>query len=146
MRLSSRTAVRASFAAASAAALLGTSLALATPGAADLVTCKGEEATFVGTDGRDVFDGGPGRDVVVALGGNDDIDAGGGDDLICAGGGNDEVDGDAGNDRIYGQGGNDEMDGQTGNDVLIGGMGTDDADGELGNDRCVAETEDDCER
>ena len=120
--------------------------AAASPSFAGGATCKGETATYVGTEGRDVFDGGPGRDVVVTLGGNDDIDAGGGDDLICSGAGNDEIDGDAGNDKMYGQGGNDEMDGQSGDDVLIGGGGFDDADGETGNDRCVAETEDDCER
>lgn len=137
---------RRPFAAAAVLALaISTPLLSATTATAGGQTCRGETATFVGTNGSDQFNGGPGRDVVVALGGNDDIDAGGGDDLICAGGGSDEVDGDAGNDRIYGQGGNDEMDGQAGDDTLIGGRGTDDADGETGNDRCVAEIEDECE-
>jgi Ca2+-binding RTX toxin-like protein len=145
MRFTTHT-VRRTVLAVTGAAVLGiTAMAVATPSIAGGATCKGEAATFVGTDGRDVFDGGPGRDVVVTLGGNDDIDAGGGDDLICAGGGRDEIDGDAGNDVMYGQGGNDEMDGQIGDDTLIGNKGTDDADGEAGFDTCKAEIEDECE-
>ena len=146
MTISTIRARRAVIASAAALLCVAGTMAAASPGLAGGATCKGETATYVGTEGRDVFDGGAGRDVVVTLGGNDDIDAGGGNDLICAGPGNDEIDGDAGNDRMYGQGGNDEMDGQSGDDVLIGGKGTDDADGEIGNDKCVAEIEDDCER
>ncbi len=50
------------------------------------VTCRGEAATFVGTSGRDVFNGGAGRDVVVTLGGNgsDDADGEGGFDTCVA--------------------------------------------------------------
>ena len=99
MTNSSHRAHRAVLASSAAIVLAIAVMAGASPSNAGGETCKGETATFVGTDGRDVFDGGPGRDVVVTLGGNDDIDAGGGDDLICAGGGSDEIDGDEGNDK-----------------------------------------------
>ena len=70
-------------------------------------TCNGVPATWVGTDGANSFNGGPGVDVVVALGGNDVIDGKGGNDIICAGSGNDTIIGSAGNDFIHGEAGRD---------------------------------------
>jgi hypothetical protein len=91
--------------------------------------CLGKPATRVGTEGADVINGGPGADVVVALGGNDRIDGKGGKDVLCAG---------AGNDRLTGGPARDEFDGGEGNDVIYsrdrvketvvrGGSGTDKA-------------------
>jgi Ca2+-binding RTX toxin-like protein len=47
------------------------------------VTCEGETATIVGTNGNNDITGTSGDDVIAALGGNDRIRAQGGDDLVC---------------------------------------------------------------
>ena len=90
-------------------------------------TCKGKDATHVGTPGKDNIVGTSGRDVIVARGGNDRINAKGGNDLVCAGAGNDKVRGGGGNDKLFGQGGNDVLNGGAGRDRCVGGPGNDKA-------------------
>ena len=79
------------------------------------VTCEGETATIVGTNGNDDIVGTSGNDVIVALGGDDSIRALGGNDLVCGGAGNDAMSGGAGNDLL------DSGDGVVDNDSLDGG-------------------------
>jgi Ca2+-binding RTX toxin-like protein len=99
---------------------------------ATTLSCEGQRATIVGTQGGDVIDGTAGNDVIVSLGGNDVIRGLAGDDLICAG---------AGNDTAYGGPGSDSLDGDGGNDVLRGGPGTDGGlSGGSGNDKLYGET------
>ncbi|MBK5222251.1 MAG: diguanylate cyclase [Acidimicrobiia bacterium] len=89
--------------------MLAASLTTVTPSVAqpatEPVTCTGEEATIVGTDGDDTLLGTSKRDVIVALGGDDDIHGGNGNDLICAGAGADSVNGGNGKDTIRGEAG-----------------------------------------
>jgi len=104
--------------------------------AADDLTCFGQPATIVGTDGDDVLVGTPGPDVIVGLGGNDDIAPQRGDDLVCAGDGNDHVadqpdlvvDGDS-----FDQSGDDAFSGGPGDDNL-GYSFSDGADRLFGDD------------
>jgi hypothetical protein len=98
-------------------------------------TCRGEEATVVGTEGDDTLVGTDGDDVIVGLGGADSVVAGAGDDLICAGGGGDIVRGGGGSDVILGQGGGDKLVGQGGRDRLLGGGASDRLLGGGGGDR-----------
>lgn len=97
--------------------------------AAELPTCQGFEATYVGTEGPDIFEGTAARDVVVALGGADIIHGNGGDDVICAGTGGDTVYGGPGDDLIIGGRGNDELRGGNGEDVVRGAKGRDEVRG-----------------
>jgi len=109
-------------------------------------TCRGIQATVVGTAGADRLTGTPGPDVVAGLGGGDSIVGLTGSDLICAGGGNDRVAagpaadrvfGGTGADRLLGRGGPDLLAGNPGNDVLKGNAGRDRLRGGRGADRCV---------
>ena len=61
-------------------------------------------------DGRDLFTGSTGNDVLVAYGGND---------TIRSGAGNDRVDAGAGDDTVYDAAGNDTIDGGSGFDKVI---------------------------
>jgi len=81
------------------------------------VTCEGETATIVGTNGNNDITGTSGRDVIAALGGNDRIRALGGDDIVCGGAGNDDMDGGEGRDELVGNQGNDRANGGAGNDI-----------------------------
>jgi hypothetical protein len=110
--------------------LVGLDLTPAPPGP----TCRGLDATIVGTDGGEVLTGTAGADVIVALGGSDVILGLGGDDVVCAGEGVDVVAGGAGNDTLLGQGGLDLLTGDGGNDTLAGGTGVDVLTGGAGND------------
>jgi uncharacterized repeat protein (TIGR01451 family) len=123
-------------------------------GGGGTATCRGIEATIVGTPGNDELSGTRGRDVIVSGRGNDAIASGGGRDLICAGsgadlvsaGGSDDrvnagatkdlVRGGGGDDRLAGRGGTDTLRGQRGNDALRGGRGADGISGGPGTDRC----------
>jgi Ca2+-binding RTX toxin-like protein len=96
-------------------------------GAAPL-TCKGAQATIIGTDGDDVRTGSPGRDVIVGLAGNDTLSGLAGKDVICGG---------SGKDRLKGGKGNDFLSGQKGNDTLKGGPGKDKLSGKKGKDLCI---------
>jgi Ca2+-binding RTX toxin-like protein len=91
------------------------------------VTCEGETATIVGTNGNNDITGTSGNDVIAGLGGNDRIRALGGNDIVCGGAGNDD------------------MDGGEGRDELVGAAGNDRANGGAGNDICSAEREINCE-
>jgi hypothetical protein len=88
-------------------------------------TCKGQQATKVGTAGNDVISGTAARDVIASLGGNDSVSALGGNDLVCGGSGNDKLKGGAGNDKLFGQAGKDTLKGGGANDVCKGGKGND---------------------
>jgi Ca2+-binding RTX toxin-like protein len=109
-------------------------------------TCRGKQATIVGTIWGDQITGTPAADVIAGLDGNDQISGLDGDDLICGGMGNDTLTGSAGNDqligeqgddRLYGQNGNDELSGEGGNDKLKGGPGRDILTGGAGKDKQV---------
>ena len=69
----------------------GTDAFAATIEAFPTITCRGANATVLGTEGDDVIAGTPATDVVVAFGGNDIVKALGGNDLVCSGDGNDKV-------------------------------------------------------
>ena len=97
-------------------------------------TCRGQDATLVGTEGDDILVGTPGRDVIVGLGGNDVIDGAGGYDRICGGPGNDSINGGPGKDRLFGGPGRDSISGGPGNDRLFGNRGYDTLFGNDGND------------
>jgi Ca2+-binding RTX toxin-like protein len=90
-------------------------------------SCRGEEATIVGTDGHDEIRGTNGDDVIVARGGRDLVEGRGGDDLICLGKGarghhhRDRGVGGRGSDSIFGGQGPDELHGGPGDDRLFGG-------------------------
>jgi Ca2+-binding RTX toxin-like protein len=130
------TKVGAAIALASLASLVY--IAAANSGVARQPTCRGVDATIVGTNGADDIHGTASRDVIVAKGGADDIEGRGGNDLICAGSGNDHAEGDDGNDTILGNRGNDELEGDRGRDVLRGGLGFDKGDGGSGDDTCLS--------
>lgn len=106
-------------------------------------TCRGYNATILGSSGPDVLVGTPGNDIIVGRGGADKIAGAGGNDIICAGPGddrivgglgNDYIDGGVGADTIEGGVGNDELRGGSGNDVLRGGAGDDALNGGDGVD------------
>ena len=94
---------------------------------------------FSGSDGRDVYGGGPGDDELKGFGGNDLLNGDDGVDTLEGGDGNDELNGllgadhltgDAGNDNIRGGDGDDDLDYRPlyaldGSDTLTGGPGHD---------------------
>jgi hypothetical protein len=94
------------------------------PGGAP-ITCKGLNATIVGTSGSDVRTGSQGRDVIAGLGGNDKLSGIAGNDVICGGAGKDTLKGGKGKDKLYGQKGKDTLKGGPGADTLKGGAGKD---------------------
>ena len=116
-------------------AMFAVLMAVATPAFSQTITCAGQTATLVGTEGRDSLVGTDGPDVIVALGGSDRIYGNGGDDIICAGSGRDRVWGGPGDDRIEGGPGRDRLVAQGGDDTVLGGSGRDVLKGGTGNDR-----------
>ncbi len=90
-------------------------------------TCRGLDATVVGSGSRDVLRGTRGGDVIVARGGRDRIRARRGSDVVCAG---------HARDRVRGGSGRDSLGGGRGADVLTGGGGRDRLDGARGRDAC----------
>lgn len=82
------------------------------------VTCRGQPAIIVGTEGDDIITGTQGPDVIHGLGGKDVIRGLAGNDVICGG---------PGNDRLFGQAGRDKLFGDAGRDVCNGGPGSDKA-------------------
>ena len=62
-------------------------------------SCRGKQATIVGTEADDVRKGTSGKDVIAGLGGNDTLSGLGGKDLICGGAGKDTLKGGAGKDK-----------------------------------------------
>ena len=104
----------------------------ATPG---VFTCKGEQATHVGTDGNDEIGGTNGTDVIVALGGNDTVRGGDGDDLVCGNRGRDVIRGQDGDDKLFGSRGRDRLFGGPAADLLVGGAKGDSLIGGGGKDK-----------
>jgi len=99
-------------------------------------TCRGKQATLVGTDESDSLSGTPGDDVIVTGGGRDRVRARGGEDVICLQGGRDRVRGSAGEDILIGGAGTDRLAGGGGDDALRGGKGDDKLRGGSGEDSC----------
>ena len=91
------------------------------------VTCKGLNATIVGTNGSDARTGSPGQDVIAGLGGSDTLSGIAGNDVICGGGGKDLLKGGKGKDSLLGQKGKDSLRGGGGKDLCKGGKGNDTA-------------------
>ncbi len=108
--------------------------------AAETVTCKGQAASVVGTDGSDLLVRTNNRDVAAGRSGNDIIRTAGGNDLVCAGSGNDNLGGGTGNDKLYGESGNDKLSGDSGKDTLDGASGKDNLSGGTGNDKLYGES------
>jgi hypothetical protein len=98
-----------------------------TPPGTPPVTCKGLNATIVGTNGNDVRTGSLGQDVIAGLGGNDTLSGIGGNDVICGGAGKDLLKGGKGKDSLLGQKGKDALKGGGGKDLCKGGKGNDTA-------------------
>jgi uncharacterized repeat protein (TIGR01451 family) len=110
------------------------------------VSCGGETANVIGTEGPDTLTGTDKRDVIAGLGGDDGITGLDGADVICgghgtdvikAGGDRDLVKGGGNDDRVRGAGGDDILAGNGGDDNLGGGRGDDAIKGGPGNDRCA---------
>jgi Ca2+-binding RTX toxin-like protein len=90
-------------------------------------TCRGKQATIVGTNGSDTRTGSRGPDVIVALGGNDTLSGIAGNDVICGGAGKDNLRGGKGKDSLLGQKGKDTLKGGGSRDFCKGGKGNDTA-------------------
>jgi Ca2+-binding RTX toxin-like protein len=110
------------------------------------ISCRGKEATIIGTEGADQITGSHLADVIIGLGGDDRVSGLRGNDVICGGTGNDTLEGRVGNDQLYGQEGDDKLYGwrgkdklygQQGNDTLKGGPGKDVLKGGAGKDQQV---------
>ena len=99
------------------------------------LTCKGEQATHVGTPNGELIEGTDGPDVIVALGGNDKVFAGDGDDLICGNRGKDLLRGQGGEDKLFGARGKDRLFGAAAADLLVGGAKGDSLFGGAGKDK-----------
>jgi hypothetical protein len=106
-----------------------------TAAGAAALTCRGAQATIIGTSGNDVRSGTPARDVMVGLAGNDTFSGLGGNDLICGAAGNDRLNGGKGKDTLSGQKGNDKLKGGPGADKVSGKKGKDTLKGAGGNDK-----------
>jgi Ca2+-binding RTX toxin-like protein len=98
--------------------------------------CHGRQAEIVGTDGDDLLQGTPERDVIWGGGGDDEILGSLGNDLLCGGPGADLIHGGRGNDVADGgAGAADRVIGDLGDDKLLGGSGgADEVAGSLGID------------
>jgi uncharacterized repeat protein (TIGR01451 family) len=108
-------------------------------------TCKGKQATIIGTEAGETINGTNKRDVIVTLGGHDIVFGFDGKDTICGGTGDDTIRGQADADLLRGSSGNDVVRGATGSDNVGGGAGRDRLGGGLfadilkggpGRDRC----------
>ena len=94
-------------------------------------SCRGKEATIVGTARADLLKGTARRDVIVGLGGNDTIKGRDDSDWICGGKGNDTLFGGGDRDGLWGDEGNDELNGGGGfENFLAGGPGGDALNGD----------------
>ena len=88
-------------------------------------SCKGMQATMIGTDKGDKITGTSSADVIVGLAGNDKLSGLAGNDVICGGPGKDTLNGAKGNDKLLGDAGKDTLNGGPGKDKLKGGPGKD---------------------
>ncbi len=100
----------------------------------DKTTCRGAEATILGTIGDDFLIGTPGNDVMVGRDGHDVMLGLGGKDLMCGGPGNDMLVGGTGRDRLDGDRGHDMIAGGNSDDGVKGGSGRDIIKGDGGDD------------
>jgi CSLREA domain-containing protein len=106
-------------------------------GGYERVTCEGQLATAIGTDGADTLAGTGGVDVFALGAGNDRATGAGGNDLACGGSGADTLLGQAGLDRLLGEAGNDRLVGGAGRDTLLGAAGRDRLLGGAARDRLL---------
>lgn len=90
----------------------------AVPKDRDCVPCGRDDATIIGTNGKDTLRGTPGRDVIAALAGADKVRGLGGNDSLCGGIGKDVLIGGAGRDTLVGARGRDICRGGKGRDTL----------------------------
>jgi Ca2+-binding RTX toxin-like protein len=90
---------------------------------------------FIGRDGYDLMDGTAEGDLIRGGGGDDVISGNAGADILYGGGGHDRLYGGAGDDQLRGAEGNDELRGGDGDDEIHAGPGDDIAFGEAGDDR-----------
>ncbi|MBV9953277.1 MAG: hypothetical protein JO291_15085 [Acidimicrobiia bacterium] len=88
------------------------------PASAAPVSCLGQIATIVGTNGNDTLDGTAGPDVIAGLDGNDVIRGFGGNDVLCGGEGTNALDGGADADLMEGGHGDDSFSGSDGEDQV----------------------------
>ena len=88
-------------------------------------SCKGMQATMIGTDKGDKITGTSSADVILGLGGNDKLSGLAGNDVICGGPGKDTLKGGKGKDKLYGEAGKDILKGGPGKDILKGGAAKD---------------------
>jgi Ca2+-binding RTX toxin-like protein len=98
------------------------------------VSCRGRQATIVGSDGADQIAGTRGADVIMGVGGDDWLSGGAGNDLICGGQGDDTLKGGPGKDSLKGGADKDSLTGGVGKDSLKGGPGKDVLKGGPGKD------------
>ena len=96
---------------------------------------SGNDDHLTGDDGRNIFGGWLGDDVLVGNGGDDSLSGEGGDDSLDGGAGNDRLVGGDGIDIIHGGIGNDSVDAGTGNDTILGEAGDDNIYGGAGDDQ-----------
>jgi len=89
-------------------------------------SCRGVEATMLGTADADVLRGVLGRrEVILARAGDDLINARGGDNVICGGPGDDVIRGGRGENRVYGGPGDDSIRVGAGDSLIVAGPGDD---------------------
>ena len=124
---------RTTSAVAGVAALLAVPL-VQLPADAAGVTCRGRQATMVGTAGPDTLRGTRRGDVFVGRGGADVIRGRGGQDVICGGGDDDKIRGGTAADDVSGSKGDDTLLGGKGPDLVAGGGAADILTGGAGND------------
>jgi streptogramin lyase len=92
---------------------------------------------MIGVFEVDVFDGGPGNDLLVGGKGRDELRGGSGRDVLNGGPGPDQLYGGDQNDVLFGLGASDSLFGDLGNDLLDGGSGNDFCWGGPGTDAAV---------
>ena len=92
---------------------------------------------IIGTDKRDVLDGGNGNDVIDGGISKDTLNGGAGNDTLDGGFGRDILNGDDGNDFLIGGFAPDNLIGGAGNDFLEGGFAPDNLDGGTGDDTLI---------
>lgn len=99
-----------------------------------ILESEGENDNYEGSRFADVFDAGPGEDIVFGRGGNDVLDGGIGTDFVDGNAGNDTITGGPGDDELRGGDGNDTISGGDDPDFIRGGPGDDTLNGDGGDD------------
>ncbi len=103
-------------------------------GTATLTIGNDDDATDVGSSGKDNLKGDDGDDIIFADDGDDKIKGGDGDDILLGGDGDDKIDGGDDDDTIDGGDDDDRIKGGDDDDIITGGAGDDRIDGGKGDD------------